>query len=103
GLGIAIMGSIMSFIYSYFIEIPVDSPIYDVAKDGIDGALIAAKEMAPDAGQALVSLAKSAFDDAVFSVMGAASLFLLMMAALVWFNFRRSSLSNTSHAAIHRQ
>ncbi|NDK97541.1 MFS transporter [Photorhabdus bodei] len=103
GLGIAIMGSIMSVIYSYFIEIPVNSPIYDAAKDGIDGALTAAKGMAPDAGQALVSLAKSAFDDAVFSVMGAASLLLLIIAVLVWFNFRRSSLSDTSHAAIHRQ
>ncbi|AKH64044.1 MULTISPECIES: MFS transporter [Photorhabdus] len=91
GLGIAIMGSIMSAVYSYTLELPADSPVNDAAREGIDGALIAAEGMAPDAGLAFANLARSAFDGAVFSVMGVASLFLLVVAALVWFNFRRSS------------
>ncbi|MDE9448308.1 MFS transporter, partial [Xenorhabdus bovienii] len=90
-LGIAIMGSIMSITYTYIIKFPFYFAGESIAQDSIDGALDVATGMEHSAGLVLVNLAKSAFDKAIFSVMGIAIILLLVVSGLIWLNFRRSS------------
>lgn len=68
-LGIAILGSLMSAVYSAAITTPTGSAAPALARDSLDGALIAAEAL-PDAVAApLVLLAQSAFDSAFVAVM----------------------------------
>jgi DHA2 family multidrug resistance protein-like MFS transporter len=93
GLGIAIMGSLMAVVYSRTLVVPpgIDNP--QLAQDGIDGAILLTAQMSDEAGESLVSNARLAFENSVFSVMTAAIVFLLIAAVLVLFNGRRGAAS----------
>ncbi len=68
-LGIAILGSLMSAVYSAAFATPAGKAAPALARDSLDGALIAAETL-PDALAApLVSLAQNAFDSAFVTVM----------------------------------
>ncbi|RYJ61314.1 MFS transporter [Pseudomonas songnenensis] len=68
-LGIAILGSLMSAVYTAAIVTPKAMALPDLARDSLDGALIAAESL-PDAIAApLISLAHGAFDNAFVAVM----------------------------------
>ncbi|CCP01748.1 Putativefamily MFS transporter [Erwinia amylovora Ea644] len=88
GLGIAIMGSLMTVIYSRTLVVPAETTRPALAKDGIDSAILLAEQMHGSASQALITNARLAFENSVFSVMIAAIVLLLLTALLVRFNCR---------------
>jgi DHA2 family multidrug resistance protein-like MFS transporter len=93
GLGIAIMGSLMAVIYSRTLVVPPGTGSPQLAKDGIDSAILLTEQMSDAAGESLIINARLAFESSVFSVMTAAIVFLLLAAALVRFNGRRGLVS----------
>ena len=77
GMGIAVMGSIMTWVYNHTLDIPSSAHIDpQLAQDGIDHVLILAKNLPTDVGGELLTQARLAFDRAVFTVMAAAALML---------------------------
>jgi DHA2 family multidrug resistance protein-like MFS transporter len=90
GLGIAIMGSLMSVVYSRTLFIPESSIDAELARDGIDSAILMAEQLPGAVGDSLVMNARLAFDNAVFSVMGTTIVLLLIVAVLVRLNFNTS-------------
>lgn len=90
GLGIAILGSLMSVVYSRTLVVPgqVADPV--LLRDGIDSALAAAGELPAPLGKEVATNARLAFDNAVFSVMTATMVILVVVAFIVFLNFRRA-------------
>lgn len=78
-IGIAVMGSIATYIYSSSIVLPHDFLNADRARDSIDQAFLLAEHLNAEAAQQLVAHAKAAFDLAYLGVMlaGAAIMGLL--------------------------
>ncbi|MGJ7603484.1 MFS transporter [Variovorax sp. LT1R20] len=68
-LGIALLGSVLSSTYTATLAIPDTLAVPDSARDGIDGALLAAETLPTQIGTQLVALAHTAFDQAFFAVM----------------------------------
>ncbi|AZE87712.1 MULTISPECIES: MFS transporter [Pseudomonas fluorescens group] len=95
GLGIAIMGSLMAAVYSRTLVVPADTVSPQLARDGIDSAILLTEQMPGSAGESLMVNARLAFENSVFSVMAAAIVFLLLAAALVTFNCRRGLTSES--------
>lgn len=91
GLGIAFMGSLMSVVYSRSLVVPEQAADAVSLQDGIDSALAAAAQMPAPLGQEIAVNARLAFDQAVFSVMMATVGVLVVIALLVFVNFRRYS------------
>ncbi|XBS67980.1 MFS transporter [Acerihabitans sp. KWT182] len=83
-LGITIMGSIMSAVYS---ESVGPSPQADI-RDSLDRALLAAESLPPELAAAVVLTARSAFDHSFTAVMGTAMIVLLAAALGVYFSAR---------------
>jgi len=71
-LGIALLGSVLSSTYTATLAIPDTLAVPASARDGIDGALLAAETLPTQAGTQLVALAHTAFDQAFFAVMAVA-------------------------------
>ncbi len=93
GLGIAIMGSLMAAVYSRTLVVPPGTVSPQLARDGIDSAILLTEQMPGSAGESLIVNARLAFENSVFSVMAAAIVFLLLAAVLVTFNCRRGLTS----------
>jgi len=91
GLGIAVMGSLMSVVYSHSLVVPEGATDPEQMRDGIDSALAAAAQMPAAQGRVVVDNARLAFDSAVSSVMIAAMVVLVVIALVVFVNFRRCS------------
>lgn len=91
GLGIAFMGSLMSVVYSRSLVVPEQAADAARLQDGIDSALAAAAQMPAPLGQEIAVNARLAFDQAVSSVMMATVGVLVVIALLVFVNFRRYS------------
>ncbi|WP_342622287.1 MFS transporter [Pseudomonas alkylphenolica] len=89
GLGIAIMGSLMTVVYSQSLVVPEQAIDPSRLRDGIDSALIAAAELPGTLGNEMAAQARLAFDHAAFSVMTATMVVLIAIAAIVFLNFRR--------------
>ncbi|VVP90863.1 Methyl viologen resistance protein SmvA [Pseudomonas fluorescens] len=89
-LGIAIMGSLMSIVYSRTLSIPEDTLNAESARDGIDSAILMAEQFPGAVGDSLVMNAHQAFENSVFSVLAAAIIVLLVIAAWVRFNVSRA-------------
>lgn len=89
GLGIAIMGSLMSVVYSRTLFVSDNSINAELARDGIDSAIMMAEQLPGAVGDTLVVNARLAFENSVFSVMTAAIILLLVVAVFVRFNFSR--------------
>ncbi|WP_213992201.1 MFS transporter [Sodalis sp. dw_96] len=83
-MGITVMGSIMSAVYSDSVG---PSHGADV-RDSLDLALMVAESLPPDAAAAVKLLARSAFDRSFSAVMGTAMTVLLVTAVLVWLSAR---------------
>ena len=82
-LGIALLGSLMSVLYTRAMVLPEGIVIAPQARDSLDEALILAAEL--DAGQAeqVGALARSAFDHAFVGIVGVAVVLLLLVALAV--------------------
>lgn len=94
-LGVALLGSVLSWRYTATLVVPDSLGAPASASDGIDAALLAAEAMPAQAATQLVSLAHAAFDQAFVAVMAVAVLIVLgaacAVAALGWWARARTA------------
>ncbi|MCO5152119.1 MULTISPECIES: MFS transporter [unclassified Shinella] len=84
-LGIALLGSLMSALYSKAMVVPQGIALADEARDSLDEALVLADGLKPDQAQQVITLAQSAFDYAFVGVVGVAVAMLIAVAfTLYW-------------------
>lgn len=84
-IGIAVLGSIMSAIYTAALVMPEGLGAPAAARDSLDEALSAAEALAPDAASTLIALARAAFDRAFEGVIVTAAALLFAGAAAIVF------------------
>lgn len=84
-LGVALLGSLMSAIYTFAMIVPEGMSVAPQARDSLDEALILAKGLAADQSASLAALARTAFDQAFVGVIFAAIVLLLIVAAAIGF------------------
>ena len=87
-LGIAIIGSVISFIYSESILLPQGIVDVDLAKDSIDQALLLSESLDVDMAKGLIESAKGAFDDAfqiaIFLIAGLMTVLGFTISCSLW-------------------
>jgi DHA2 family multidrug resistance protein-like MFS transporter len=84
-IGVAILGSALSFLYTRAFQIPESlSHIPQVVRDSLDEAFIVAEGLPPDQADSLVSLGKSAFEQGFVGVMIVSVIILVVMTGIVW-------------------
>jgi len=88
--GIAVLGSVMSAVYTRAFAAPasVDAPA--LARDSLDGALIAAEFLPDSVAAQLIGVAQSAFDSAFVTVMILVAALLTMAALGIALTTRRA-------------
>jgi len=88
--GIAVLGSVMSAVYTSAFAAPagVDAPA--LAHDSLDGALIAAESLPDSVAAQLIGVAQSAFDSAFVTVMILVAALLTMAALGIALTTRRA-------------
>lgn len=79
-IGIAVLGSIMSAVYTAAFALPPSLTAPGTVADSIDEALVAAQDLAPSAADLLIETARSAFDQAFVAVLATAIAILLVTA-----------------------
>lgn len=82
-IGIAVLGSIMSAIYTAALVIPEGLGAPAAALDSLDEALLAAEALAPGTASAVTALARAAFDRAFEGVILTAATLLFAGAAVI--------------------
>ncbi|PHM44871.1 transport protein QacB [Xenorhabdus mauleonii] len=82
-LGIAVLGSLMVAVYSISFTLPVDAGMPELARNGIDDALLAAEQLTEDAALSLIQAAKQAFNHSFLSVLIASGTLLLLIAGAI--------------------
>jgi len=82
-LGIAILGSILSFSYTKALVLPQGIPAPALARDSLDQALLLAEHLSADVAVKLITQAKTAFDIAFVTVFLAGTAIMLLMAAVI--------------------
>lgn len=92
-MGVAILGSIISAIYTASLAIPAGYDVPDTARDSIDEALMAATHLPPETATAFVALARAAFDQAFIVVMATTLVLLLGSSLAVWWTMKRPRLA----------
>lgn len=91
-IGIAVLGSILTLVYTISLTLPDDLGVPATARDSLDEALLIAEDLSPAAATELVRLARAAFDQAFLAVLGAsAALLFASAAALRLMSARRGS------------
>lgn len=88
-LGVAVMGTIMSAIYTAMLVLPSDLPVAGTVRDSLDEALLAAEGLPSPLGDMLARLARSAFERAFLGVIAVCSLLFLLTALVVGLMGRR--------------
>ncbi|MFA7434085.1 MAG: MFS transporter [Gemmobacter sp.] len=83
-LGIAVLGSLMSALYTRALVLPAGLDVAPAARDSLDEALILAAELDPAAARTLADLARAAFDRAFTGVVALAALLLVATALAIW-------------------
>jgi len=82
-LGVAILGSILSFTYTKTLVLQPGIPSPALARDSLDQALLLAEHLSGDATANLITQAKTAFDTAFVTVLVAGTAIMLLMAAVI--------------------
>jgi DHA2 family multidrug resistance protein-like MFS transporter len=82
-MGVALLGSLMSTIYSMTLALPETINVSAMVYDSLDEALIMAQGLAPDAASTLIGFANAAFERAFTSVILVASAMLIVTAAAI--------------------
>ncbi|MCW2291296.1 DHA2 family multidrug resistance protein-like MFS transporter [Pseudomonas sp. BIGb0408] len=82
-IGVTLLGSILSVIYTIVLVVPAELSVPAQARDSLDEALLIAERLPPEAAAALTSLARSAFDTAFVAVLAVATVLLLLAAVFV--------------------
>lgn len=95
-LGIALLGSLMSLLYTRAMVLPEGIAIGPQARDSLDEALMLAAGL--ESGQSLqvTALARAAFDQAFTGVIAAAIACLLVVGLAVWKASRKRSVAVTA-------
>lgn len=83
-LGIALLGSLMSALYSQAMVLPEGVTLADEARDSLDEALMLAAGLAPDQADQVATLARAAFDNAFVGVVGTATAMLIGVALMLY-------------------
>ncbi|TWA84743.1 hypothetical protein FBZ83_1048 [Azospirillum brasilense] len=79
-LGIALLGSLMSLLYTRAMLLPSGIAIAPEARDSIDEALALSEELVPSQAEQVIGVARVAFDQAFTGVVGTAALMLIAVA-----------------------
>jgi len=82
-IGVTVMGSLLSAIYTASMAVMPLGSIPAIARDSLDEALIVAEKMAGQEGDGLVALAKEAFDRGFLAVLAASAALLIVTAVVV--------------------
>lgn len=82
-IGIAVMGSLMSALYTAALVLPRGLAADETARDSLDEALIAAEGLDPLQAQRLIELARASFDHAFVWVVAIAAVMLLATALAI--------------------
>ncbi|MCT7664975.1 MFS transporter [Shinella kummerowiae] len=82
-LGIALLGSLMSALYSRAMILPAGTEHATQARDSLDEALMLADRLAPAQADQVITLARGAFDYAFVGVIIAAALLLISVSLAV--------------------
>lgn len=98
-LGVAVMGTLMSAIYTAMLVLPSDLPVAGVVRDSLDEALFVAETLPAHSAGLLTRLAKAAFDQAFLGVVAACALLFLLTALVVALLGRRKPLGNRQPVA----
>ncbi|MCO6391365.1 MFS transporter [Aliihoeflea aestuarii] len=83
-LGIALLGSLLSILYTRALVIPDGIEISARARDSLDEALILSANLDSDDAARIAALARDAFDHAFAGVVGTAIVCLCLVTVLVW-------------------
>lgn len=83
-LGVAIMGSLLSFIYASSLILPSELNVPSVVYDSIDEARLVAEGLPTHQAETLVNLAKDAFDEGFVIVLMTVGVILVVSSAVVW-------------------
>lgn len=83
-IGIAVLGSVMSAVYTAFLVLPEGASIAPMARDSLDEALLLAETLPPDVAGELVARARLAFDQAFTAVVLVAAAMLFATGAVIW-------------------
>ncbi len=81
-LGVTVMGSLLSAVYSARLPLPAHTPWPPAVRDSLDEALLAADRLPPRMAAQLTELAHTAFDAGFAAVLASAS--MLLMATALW-------------------
>lgn len=84
-IGIALMGSIISAIYTMSFVLPESSGLPAVVRDSLDEAILISETLGPQASAELLRLANGAFEKAYAVVLSAA--FAMMLGTVLFFRF----------------
>ncbi|MBA4489385.1 MFS transporter [Paracoccus sp. S1E-3] len=82
-LGVALLGSLMTAIYTRSLVLPDHLAIAPEARDSLDEALILSEALPPEQAAAVTSLARRAFESAFIGVTVVAVVILIAMAVLI--------------------
>lgn len=96
-MGVAIMGSLLSFIYATSLILPTSLNVPAVVYDSIDEARLVAEGLPTEQAQTLVNLAKIAFDEGFVIVLTVVAVILLIASAMVWLISRNQADAGFAH------
>ena len=95
-MGVTIFGSILTVVYTTTMVLPSEFSALQGAKDSLDGALIAAETMAPEAAKGLIAMAQASFGVAFQAVLYVATLLMsLLTISLVLPRFKAKGAKNS--------
>lgn len=83
-IGIAVLGTIMSVVYTAFLVLPEGAAIPPMARDSLDEALLLAEKLPAEVASELVSRARLAFEGAFTAVVMVATAMLFVTGAAIW-------------------
>lgn len=83
-IGIAVLGSVMSLVYTAFLVLPEGASISAIARDSLDEALLLAEKLPADVAGELVTRARLAFEQAFTAVVIVATAMLFVTGAAIW-------------------
>ena len=97
-IGVTVMGSLLSAIYTASMAPAPAASTPAVARDSLDEALIVAEKLAGPERDALIALAKAAFDRGFVTVLAVAAAMLIVTAFIVGIKARRHHRSGPADA-----
>lgn len=83
-IGIAVLGTVMSLVYTAFLVLPEGAAISPMARDSLDEALFLAEKLPADVAGELVTRARLAFEQAFTAVVIVATAMLFVTGAAIW-------------------